>query len=150
MPNAAYLLRPMTDCKIYFGIQIYSSNRYNFWWNQNWLNFFTIKRFVPQCVFEKREEFYQKLGVWNSIDCNEFETLAINSYYAFFANSDMLSWDCMSLLKKLIVLYFNLFDSQLWYLKVLCSFWWRQEFVSRQQFIRTQINQPRKYIGKID
>ena len=50
MPNTSYLPRPMTDCKNYFEIQIYSSKGYHFRWNKIWLNFFTIKRFLPQCV----------------------------------------------------------------------------------------------------
>ena len=44
MPNSTYLSSPMTNCKIFFGIQIYSSNGYYFWWNQIWLNFFNITK----------------------------------------------------------------------------------------------------------
>ena len=43
-------LSKMTKCKLYFRIQIYLSNRYNFWWNYIWLSFFTMKRFLARCV----------------------------------------------------------------------------------------------------
>ena len=49
--SAKFTLSPKSNDKlqISLGIQIYSSNGCYFWWNQNWLNFFTIKRSVPQC-----------------------------------------------------------------------------------------------------
>ena len=31
MPNSTYLPRPMTNLKFYFWIQMYASNRFNFW-----------------------------------------------------------------------------------------------------------------------
>ena len=49
MPNVAYLLRPMTDCKIYFGIQIYSFEMCQFWWSQTWVNLFAFKSYIAQC-----------------------------------------------------------------------------------------------------
>ena len=51
----------MTDFKIFFGIQIYSSNWYYFWWNQIWLNFSAIKRFVPQCDMKMNRLFYNRV-----------------------------------------------------------------------------------------
>ena len=51
LKSAKFNLFPKSNDKLqfYFGIQIYSSIWYYFWWSQNWLNFFTIKIFVPQC-----------------------------------------------------------------------------------------------------
>ena len=67
MQNSPYLPSPMTNCKFYFGIQIYSSNGYYFWWNEIWLNFFTIKRIVPQCVVFMLDTLHQCVSTMQGI-----------------------------------------------------------------------------------
>ena len=59
LKSAKFNLSPKSNDKlqIFYGIQIYLFNGYYFLWNQIWLNFSAIKRFVPQCGMKMNRLF---------------------------------------------------------------------------------------------